>query len=43
MLKAKQGTYEWFTLSFQHLSLEVQDLDTVIIKIEQAVSPLSLQ
>lgn len=43
MLKSKQGTYEWFTLSFQHLSLEVQDLDTVIIKIEQAGSPLSLQ
>lgn len=33
-LRAKSGEYEWFRLSLQHMSQQLQDLDTVLVLVE---------
>ena len=36
LLKAKSGTYEWFWLKTQHLGMEKQDLETILVSVEPA-------
>lgn len=33
-LRARSGKYEWFRLTLQHLSQQLQDLDTVLVLVE---------
>lgn len=33
-LRSKSGDYEWFRLTLQHLSQQLQDLDTVLVLVE---------
>lgn len=33
-LRGKSGEYEWFRLTLQHLSQQIQDLDTVLVLVE---------